>query len=216
MVVTRKSLIICCYIMDHQKAERVSYHDGIRYFPSFSQSDNQKLCSVQPQFCLETEISSEVDLQNSVSSKPLVCWGCISNQRKAGRVFQLFWYSTQGKNPTRTALEFGFLSALQSVQKCSFQQTCRRANSHGTWTVERLRFFNKPLETWECVLSLWYSALGWIPLIAMASLWFLTATHSQVRFDVSAKSLVKVFLVDSMIATNHVISVAWDGVLLSL
>ena len=126
--------------------------------------------------------------------------------------FPTFWYSTQGKNPTRTALEFGFLSALQSVQKCSFQQTRRRANSHGTWTVDRLRFFNEPLETWECLLSLWYSTLGWIPLIAMPSLWFLTATRSQVRFDVGAKSLVTVFLVDSTIATNHVVSVAWDGV----
>jgi hypothetical protein len=58
--------------MDHQKAERVSYHDGIRYFWSFGQSDTQKLSSVQPQFYLETEISSEVNFQNSVSSKALV------------------------------------------------------------------------------------------------------------------------------------------------
>jgi hypothetical protein len=58
--------------MNHQKAERVSYQNGIRYFWSFGQSETQKLSFVQPQFCLETKISSEVDLQNSVSSKPLV------------------------------------------------------------------------------------------------------------------------------------------------
>jgi hypothetical protein len=58
--------------MDHRKAERVAYHNGIRDFQSFSQSEIQKLSSVQPQFCPETEISSEVDLYNSVSSKLLV------------------------------------------------------------------------------------------------------------------------------------------------
>jgi hypothetical protein len=58
--------------MDHQKAEKVGYHNGIRDFWSFGQSETQKLSSVQPQFCPETEISSEVNLQNSVSSKPLV------------------------------------------------------------------------------------------------------------------------------------------------
>jgi hypothetical protein len=57
--------------MDHQKAERVSYHDGIWYFQSFGQSDTQKLSSVQQLCCPETEISSEVDLQNSVTSKQL-------------------------------------------------------------------------------------------------------------------------------------------------
>jgi hypothetical protein len=34
-----------------------------------------------------------------------------------------FWYSTQGINPTQTAPDFIFLSSLQSVQECSFQQT---------------------------------------------------------------------------------------------
>jgi hypothetical protein len=56
--------------MDHRKAERVPYHDGIRYFQSFGQSKIQKLSSVQSLFCPETEMSSEVDLRNSVTSKP--------------------------------------------------------------------------------------------------------------------------------------------------
>jgi hypothetical protein len=46
----------------------------------------------------------------------------------------------------------------------------------------------------------------------MPSLRFLTATRSQVRIAIGAKSLVKAFLVDSTIATNHVVSVAQDGV----
>jgi hypothetical protein len=48
----------------------VSYHNGIRDFQSFGKSETQKLSSVQPLFCPETEISSEVDIQNSVTSKP--------------------------------------------------------------------------------------------------------------------------------------------------
>jgi hypothetical protein len=36
--------------------------------------------------------------------------------------FPTFLYSTQGKNPTRTAPDFDFLSSLQSVQNYSFQQ----------------------------------------------------------------------------------------------
>jgi hypothetical protein len=55
--------------MYHRKSERVAYHNGIRDFQSFGQSETQKLGSFQLQFCLETEISSEVDLQNFVTSK---------------------------------------------------------------------------------------------------------------------------------------------------
>jgi hypothetical protein len=58
--------------MDHWKAEKVGYRNGIRDVRSFGQPETQKMSFVQLQFCLETEISSEVDLQNFVSSKPLV------------------------------------------------------------------------------------------------------------------------------------------------
>jgi hypothetical protein len=66
--------------MDHRKAERVSYHYGIRYFRSFSQSETQKLCSVQPMFCPKTEISSEVGFQNYVTSNPLGGYNRMSNR----------------------------------------------------------------------------------------------------------------------------------------
>jgi hypothetical protein len=55
--------------MDHRKGERVGYQNGIQDFQRFSQSDTQKFSSVQPLFYPETEFSSEVDLQNSVTSK---------------------------------------------------------------------------------------------------------------------------------------------------
>jgi hypothetical protein len=57
--------------MDHQKAEGVVYHNGIRSFRSFGQSEAQKLNSDQLLFCPETEFNSDVDRQNSVVSKPL-------------------------------------------------------------------------------------------------------------------------------------------------
>jgi hypothetical protein len=60
---------------NHQKAERVAYHNDIWDFQSFDQSKTQKLSSVQLLFCPETELSSEVDFQNSVTPKPLVGWG---------------------------------------------------------------------------------------------------------------------------------------------
>jgi hypothetical protein len=56
--------------MDHRKAERVDYRNGIRDFWSFGQSDTQKFISVQPLFYPKKEFSSEVDLQNSLTSKP--------------------------------------------------------------------------------------------------------------------------------------------------
>jgi hypothetical protein len=40
--------------MDHRKAERVGYHNGIRDFWSFGQSEAQNLGSIQPLFYPET------------------------------------------------------------------------------------------------------------------------------------------------------------------
>jgi hypothetical protein len=56
--------------MDQKKAERVVYRNGIRDFWSFNKSETQMLSSIQPLFCPETEINSDVDLQNFVTSKP--------------------------------------------------------------------------------------------------------------------------------------------------
>jgi hypothetical protein len=66
--------------MDHWKSERVGYQNGIRDFWIFSQSEGQKLRSVQPLFCPETGFSSDVDHQNSVTSKLLSGQGRMSNQ----------------------------------------------------------------------------------------------------------------------------------------
>jgi hypothetical protein len=51
--VTRKSLTIWSHIIDHRKAERVTYQNGIRDFWSFGQSETQKWSSSQPLFCPE-------------------------------------------------------------------------------------------------------------------------------------------------------------------
>jgi hypothetical protein len=56
--------------MDHQKAERVAYQKDIQDFWSFGQSEIQILRSVQLLFCREIEFRSNVDHQNSVTSKP--------------------------------------------------------------------------------------------------------------------------------------------------
>jgi hypothetical protein len=47
--------------MDHRKVERAAYHNGIRSFQSFGQSETQKFGFVRSLFCPETEFSSEVD-----------------------------------------------------------------------------------------------------------------------------------------------------------
>jgi hypothetical protein len=57
--------------MDHRKAKRVSYQNGIWDFRSFGQSETQIWSSSQPLFCPEKEFSSDIDTQNSVTPNPL-------------------------------------------------------------------------------------------------------------------------------------------------
>jgi hypothetical protein len=95
-----------------------------------------------------------------------------------------FWYWTQGKNPTRTAPESSFPSALQSVQNCSFQQTRRRADSHRTWTVDRTRASKDPLESWGCLLPFWYSTPRQISDQTAPDFNLLAAACSQVWIDI--------------------------------
>jgi uncharacterized Rmd1/YagE family protein len=71
-VVTRKSLTVWSHTMDHRKHERVVYRNGIWIFWNFDQSETQKFSSVQPLLCPEKEFSSDVDLQNSLTSKLFV------------------------------------------------------------------------------------------------------------------------------------------------
>jgi hypothetical protein len=71
-VVTHQSPTVESRIMDHWKSERVAYHNGIQNFWSFGQSEAQKFSFIQSLFCPETEFSSEVNLQNSVTSKLFV------------------------------------------------------------------------------------------------------------------------------------------------
>jgi hypothetical protein len=65
IIVTHKAPTVWSHFMDHQKAERVAYRNGIQNLRSFRQSETQKLSAVPPRFCLETA-------QNSITSKPFV------------------------------------------------------------------------------------------------------------------------------------------------
>jgi hypothetical protein len=55
--VTRKPVTVWSHLMDHWKAERVFYRNGIRDLRSFGRSETQNLSSVQQWFCLETGFS---------------------------------------------------------------------------------------------------------------------------------------------------------------
>jgi hypothetical protein len=68
--VTQKSLTVWSRLMDHRKYERVIYQNSIQDFRSFSQFENWNWRSVLPLFCPEIEFSSDIDHQNSVTSKP--------------------------------------------------------------------------------------------------------------------------------------------------
>jgi hypothetical protein len=61
IAVTHKSLTVWSRLLDHQKAERVTYQFYIWDFRSFSQSETQKLRSILPLSCPESEFSSGVD-----------------------------------------------------------------------------------------------------------------------------------------------------------
>jgi hypothetical protein len=89
-VVTCKSLTFWSHLMGHRRAEKVIYQNGIRDFWSFSQFEAWNWRSVLLQFCPETEFSSDVDRQNSVTSKPFSGQGHMSNGWQAGRVSQVF------------------------------------------------------------------------------------------------------------------------------
>jgi hypothetical protein len=56
--------------MHHRKAERVVFRNGIQNFRSFGQSETGNGGSVMPLFCPDAEFSSDVNRQNSVTSKP--------------------------------------------------------------------------------------------------------------------------------------------------
>jgi hypothetical protein len=103
-------------IMDRRKDERVSYHNGIRDIWSFSQSEAQKLGSVQPLFCPKLEFSSEVGFRMSVTSKPFSGQSCMSNGYKAWRVAHGFGVQLRD----RICLEqFCFRLFLTAVHFCT-------------------------------------------------------------------------------------------------
>jgi hypothetical protein len=77
--VTHKSLTVWSHLMDHQKAERVAHWNSIWDIWSFDESEAGNWRSVLPLFYPETEFSSNIDYQNSVTSKPFGGQGHKSN-----------------------------------------------------------------------------------------------------------------------------------------
>jgi hypothetical protein len=98
--------------MDPQKSERVGYRSLIQDFRSFSQSETQKLSSVQLLFCPEKEISSKIDLQNSVTSKPFGGQSCMSNRWKAGRICHVYDVQLWDRIITKLSCFHFFLTAI--------------------------------------------------------------------------------------------------------
>jgi hypothetical protein len=84
--------------MNHRKAERVS---GM-VFKKFEVLVSPKLRNFVSSNCgsVPNSFSSFVYAQNSVTSKPLLGSGCISNQWKAGRVVQRFGIQLMGRIPS--------------------------------------------------------------------------------------------------------------------
>jgi hypothetical protein len=80
--VTHKSLTVWSHIMDHQNSEKVTYQNGIRDFQSFGLSETSAAVLSR------TEFSSDIDHQNSITSKPLRGQGHMSNGYKTGTVAQ--------------------------------------------------------------------------------------------------------------------------------
>jgi hypothetical protein len=58
-VVTHKSPTTLSHFMNHQKAERVTYHNGIQDFWILGQCETQKLSSVQLLLCPEQNSSAK-------------------------------------------------------------------------------------------------------------------------------------------------------------
>jgi hypothetical protein len=98
--------------------------------------------------------------------------------------FSTFWYSTQEKNPTRTARDLIFLSSLQSIQNCSFQQTRCRAKSRRTRTVDRMNASKYPLESCGYPIHFWYATPSQISDWTVLDFNLLAAARSQDRIDI--------------------------------
>jgi hypothetical protein len=101
--------------MDYQKAERVAYLFSIWDFRNFGQSEAQMLNFVQPLFSRETEFSSNVNCQNSVTSKPLSEQSHMGNG-KSGRVAQCCGVQLQDRIPREQFYFRFFLTTVLFIQ----------------------------------------------------------------------------------------------------
>jgi hypothetical protein len=96
IVRTRKSLTGWSHLIDHWRAELSTI---LEFGTSevLVKAKTQKFSPIRLLFCLEAEFSSEVDLQNFITSKLFVGWSWISNWWKSGRVSHLFGIQLKGR-----------------------------------------------------------------------------------------------------------------------
>jgi hypothetical protein len=100
--------------MNHRKVERISCQVGVRKFQSSSLACALK-CSVSPAAVLSrTDSSSLFDIQKSVTSKPLVGWGCMTNGWKVGKVAYVIGFQLRARicNTPRYELLKPFIKVL--------------------------------------------------------------------------------------------------------
>jgi hypothetical protein len=130
-----------------------------------------------------TDFSSFADAQNSVTSKLLVWWGCISNRWKAGRVIQLFGIQLRGRiPPEQPKILFSFgrynLSRLAVFSNPVILQKAIVPKPWIGWGQVNTR--SKAVD----VLYFWYSTLSQISEGTAPDLNLLTFAHCQGQIDV--------------------------------
>jgi hypothetical protein len=106
-----------------------------------------------------TDFSSFADAQNSISSKPLVRWGCIGNRWKSTRVVQLFGIELRGRIPPEQPQNLFFLQHGNLSSITVFSNTVIRQKSRSAWTVDRMKASKYPLESWGGPLPFCYLTL---------------------------------------------------------
>jgi hypothetical protein len=132
--------------------------------------------------------SSFADAQNSVTSKPLVRWGSISNQWKVERVFQLFCIQLRGRIPPKQPQILISLGGC-NLPRNAVSATRHLAKSHRIWTVDQMNASKYPLEGCRCPLPFSYLTLSQILDQTVLDWDSLTATCSQGWIDVIISSL---------------------------
>jgi hypothetical protein len=123
------------------------------------------------------------------------------------------WYSSF------LSFHFGFWSKIRNSQFppiCPTQDSSSVSSTsmkHISWTIYRMRVCEYPLESCGSIIYLCYSTLGQNLATIVPVLYFLTTIYSQVRFDVSTRSVIsRYWLAEPNHVTCHDASEVYDYV----